>query len=48
VRIAALGVLVTNLEATLITLMLPEWRANVPSVFHARRNAGGREEGTPC
>jgi CDP-diacylglycerol--glycerol-3-phosphate 3-phosphatidyltransferase len=48
VRIAALGVLVTNLEATLITLMLPEWRANVPSVFHARRAAGGREEGTPC
>jgi cardiolipin synthase (CMP-forming) len=48
VRIAALGVLVTNLEATMITLMLPEWRANVPSVFHARRTAGGREEGRPC
>lgn len=48
VRVAALGVLVTNLEATLITLLLPEWRANVPSVFHARRAAAGREEGTPC
>ena len=48
VRVAALGVLVTNLEATLITVLLPEWRANVPSVFHARRAAGGRKEGTPC
>jgi phosphatidylglycerophosphate synthase len=48
VRVAALGVLVTNLEATLITVLLPEWRANVPSVFHARRAGGGREEGTPC
>ncbi len=48
VRVAALGVVVTNLEATQITFLLPEWRANIPSVFHARRTAGGREEGTPC
>jgi cardiolipin synthase (CMP-forming) len=48
VRVAALGVLVTNLESMLITALLPGWRANVPSVFHARRGAGGREEGTPC
>jgi len=41
VRVAMIGVLVTNLEATLITLLLPEWRANVPSVFHARRASRG-------
>jgi CDP-diacylglycerol--glycerol-3-phosphate 3-phosphatidyltransferase len=37
-RVALLGVLVANLEATLITFLLPGWQANVPSVFHARRN----------
>lgn len=41
VRLAALGVVLTNLEATLITLVLPEWRANVPSLWHARRLARG-------
>jgi CDP-diacylglycerol--glycerol-3-phosphate 3-phosphatidyltransferase len=43
VRVAMLGVLVTNLEATLITILLPVWRSNVPSVFHAIRlaRAGG-------
>jgi CDP-diacylglycerol--glycerol-3-phosphate 3-phosphatidyltransferase len=37
IRAAMFGVTVTNLEATLITILLPEWRANVRSVFHARR-----------
>jgi CDP-diacylglycerol--glycerol-3-phosphate 3-phosphatidyltransferase len=48
VRIAAAGVLLTNLEATLITFLLPTWRANVPSVFHARRLAVRRGEEAPC
>jgi cardiolipin synthase (CMP-forming) len=46
VRLALLGVFLTNVEATLITLRLPEWRANVPSVFHARR--AGDRGGGPC
>jgi CDP-diacylglycerol--glycerol-3-phosphate 3-phosphatidyltransferase len=37
VRVAMLAVVATNLEAVLITLALPTWRPNVPSVFHARR-----------
>ncbi len=48
VRVAMVGVFATNLEATLITLLLPTWRANVPSVFHARRLASGRTEDAPC
>jgi cardiolipin synthase (CMP-forming) len=36
-RVAALGVTLTNLEATAITTILPEWRANVPSFWTARR-----------
>lgn len=35
-RFALLGVVITNVEAILITLLLPKWRANVPSVFHIR------------
>lgn len=34
-RVALAAVLLTNLEATLITLRLPEWRADVLSLFHA-------------
>jgi hypothetical protein len=31
------SVIITNLEATLITLLLPEWHADVMSVFQVRR-----------
>jgi cardiolipin synthase len=37
IRVAAVAVVVTNLEATAITLILPEWSVNVPSVVHAVR-----------
>jgi CDP-diacylglycerol--glycerol-3-phosphate 3-phosphatidyltransferase len=36
-RIAMCGVVLTNLESTAISLILPRWRPNVPSVFHARQ-----------
>lgn len=45
-RLAAGGVLLANLEAALISLLLPEWRADVPSLLHARRLAG-RSVGRP-
>lgn len=32
--IAAAGVIIANLEATLITITIKQWRANVPSIFH--------------
>jgi len=35
-RIAILAGTLTNLEATAITWILPEWRADILSVFHAR------------
>ncbi len=35
-RLAMLGVTLTNLEATAITWYLPEWRADVLSIVHAR------------
>jgi CDP-diacylglycerol--glycerol-3-phosphate 3-phosphatidyltransferase len=38
-RAAMVAVLITNLEATAITLVLPTWRVNVPSLFHALRAA---------
>jgi CDP-diacylglycerol--glycerol-3-phosphate 3-phosphatidyltransferase len=38
-RGAMAAVLLTNLEATAITLVLPAWRVNVPSLFHAVRAA---------
>ena len=37
-RVAMAGVSLTNLEATLITLLLPAWQPNVLSIFHARRH----------
>jgi cardiolipin synthase (CMP-forming) len=37
-RVAAVGVTLTNLEATAITWILPQWRADVPSVWHAWRD----------
>lgn len=38
-RIACLSVVITNLEATAITLTLPEWQADVLNWFRARRLA---------
>lgn len=37
-RIAAIAVALTNLEATAITGVLPEWRADVTSIYHAWRD----------
>lgn len=37
--VALLAVVVANLEATWIALVLPAWRADVPSIMHARRTA---------
>lgn len=37
-RVAAVAVFVTNLEAILITLISPAWSADVTSVFHAWRD----------
>lgn len=39
-------VILTNLEAVAIGLVLPEWRADVPSVVHALRIRRGREDST--
>jgi CDP-diacylglycerol--glycerol-3-phosphate 3-phosphatidyltransferase len=36
-RIAAISVVITNIEAVLIAFVLPEWRADVPSLYHALR-----------
>ncbi len=37
-RIAAVGVALTNLEAIAITFVLPRWRADVTSIYHAWRD----------
>ena len=37
-RVAAVAVAITNFEALLITIISPAWRADVTSVFHARRD----------
>jgi len=37
VRIAIDAVILTNLEATVITAILPEWRSGVLSIYHALR-----------
>lgn len=34
VYVAVIGVMLANLEATMISLSLSEWRANVASIFH--------------
>jgi CDP-diacylglycerol--glycerol-3-phosphate 3-phosphatidyltransferase len=44
-RLAMAVVTATNLEATLMTCILPEWRANVPSLLHAWRL---RQHSTPA
>jgi CDP-diacylglycerol--glycerol-3-phosphate 3-phosphatidyltransferase len=41
-RLAMAIVTLTNLEATLITLVLPGWRADVPSLYHAWKIAETR------
>jgi CDP-diacylglycerol--glycerol-3-phosphate 3-phosphatidyltransferase len=46
-RVALAAVVVTNLEATAITLILSEWRVNVPSVYHAVRLTRERPPATP-
>ena len=37
VQLAVFGVILTNLEATAITIILPEWKTGVLSCFHALR-----------
>ena len=37
-RVAAVAVTITNIEALLITIISPAWRADVTSVYHAWRN----------
>ncbi len=37
-RVAAASITLTNLEALLITVISPTWRANVASVYHAWRD----------
>jgi len=44
-RIACAAVVWTNIEAIAITCVLPRWKVNVPSLYHAwqlRRNAAAR------
>ncbi|PJK30874.1 CDP-alcohol phosphatidyltransferase family protein [Minwuia thermotolerans] len=36
-RVAMIGVLLTNIEATAITFTLREWRTDVPTIWHAMR-----------
>jgi len=38
-RVAAVAVTLTNLEALLITFISPAWRADVTSIFHAWRDS---------
>lgn len=46
-RIAAAGVALTNLEATAITCLLSDWRADVTSVYHAWRDARDSHQRLP-
>jgi len=47
-RIAILAGTITNLEATAITWILPEWRADVLSVVHARAIESGGDSERHC
>ena len=38
-RVAAVAVTLTNIEALFITIISPAWRADVTSVYHAWRNS---------
>jgi len=42
-QIALACVILTNIEATLISFVLPAWRPDVPSVYHAWREASHRK-----
>jgi cardiolipin synthase (CMP-forming) len=47
-RVALAAVTLTNVEATAITLLLGEWRADLPSIYHAwkiKRQRGAAEGG---
>jgi CDP-diacylglycerol--glycerol-3-phosphate 3-phosphatidyltransferase len=46
-RVAMVGVLLSNLDSIAITFVSPQWRANVPSVFHARRQRTDEGPGRP-
>lgn len=43
-RITAIGGVLTNLEAIAITLVLPEWTADVTSIYHAVKRTHRKEE----
>jgi CDP-diacylglycerol--glycerol-3-phosphate 3-phosphatidyltransferase len=45
-RLAMLAGIITNLEARAITWILPEWHADVLSIFHARAIAIDRAKTT--
>ena len=50
-RVALAAVILTNLEAAAISCLLPRWRTDVTSVFHAlgdRRADCGRPGPSPC
>jgi CDP-diacylglycerol--glycerol-3-phosphate 3-phosphatidyltransferase len=38
-RLALVAVTVTNLEMLAITFVLPQWQADVPSLYHAWRRS---------
>ncbi|MDH3592214.1 MAG: CDP-alcohol phosphatidyltransferase family protein [Planctomycetota bacterium] len=44
-RVAAIAGLLTNLEGLWITRVLPEWRANVRSIYHVLRDTRRAETG---
>jgi CDP-diacylglycerol--glycerol-3-phosphate 3-phosphatidyltransferase len=44
-RLAMFVAVLTNIEATIMTTMLPRWHTNVPSLWHARRLSGAESEG---
>jgi len=39
IRFAAVFVILTNIEATLITFVMPRWEADVPTLYHAWQRA---------
>jgi CDP-diacylglycerol--glycerol-3-phosphate 3-phosphatidyltransferase len=43
-RITAIGGVLTNIEAIAITLVLPEWTADVTSIYHAVKSNRHKEE----
>lgn len=43
-RVAAIAILLTNLEAVAITIISPDWRADVESIVHALRERKSRQQ----